>query len=129
MENSSISQRLANIIYEKKIQKKVVAQAVGVPNTTLGSWVNRGGDFPVSYLIPLAEAIGVSPMYLLTGKEEFTPPMPENQVVLTDDEMFLLNTFRALDREGAIVVSNKAIEEMRRVRSAQGNEALPSKGA
>lgn len=129
MEGSSISQRLANVIYEKKLQKKLVAQAIGVPNTTLGSWVNRGGDFPVSYLIPLAEAVGVSPLYLLTGQEEFTPAAPENQVVLTDDEMFLLNTFRMLDKEGAVVVCNKAIEEMRRVRTIQGSEAVPSKGA
>ena len=125
----TISQRLDNIIHEKKLQKKLVAQEIGVPNTTLGSWVNRGGDFPVSYLIPLAEAIGVTPMYLLTGSEEYVSPSPENQVTLSDDELFLLNTFRALDKEGAVVVSNKAIEELRRVRAAQGSEAVPSKGA
>ena len=125
----TVSQRLDNIIHEKKLQKKMIAQAIGVPNTTLGSWVNRGGDFPVSYLIPLAEAIGVTPMFLLTGNDDYNAPAPENQVILSDDEMFLLNTYRSLDKEGAVIVANKAVEELRRVRASMGGESAPSKGA
>ena len=48
---------------------------------------------------------------------------------LSDDEWFLVKTFRELDRAGKIVVSNKAIEESRRSGAEQGKgEANESAG-
>ena len=127
MSEMTPTKRMNEALMQKRIQKKQLADAIGVPATTLNSWINRGGDFPSSYILPVAEALGVHPLWLITGEDVLPPKIPENYVELKDDELFLLETFRALDREGKIVVANKAVEEMRRSKSEQGS--APSVGA
>lgn len=115
------TQRMNQALVEKHMQKKVLADAIGVPATTLNSWINRGGDFPASYIVPAAKALGVHPLWLLTGEDHLPPTIPETYVELKDDELFLLQTFRALDQEGRVVVANKAVEELRRLKVEQGS--------
>ena len=118
------TQRMNQALTEKRIQKKVLADAIGVPATTLNSWINRGGDFPASYVVPVAECLGVHPLWLLTGSDLPAPSIPASYVELKDDELFLLESFRALDQEGKIVVANKAVEELRRQKLEQGNTGV-----
>lgn len=118
------TQRMNQALTEKRIQKKVLADAIGVPATTLNSWINRGGDFPASYVVPVAECLGVHPLWLLTGSDLPTPSIPASYVELKEDELFLLESFRALDQEGKIVVANKAVEELRRQKLEQGNTGV-----
>ena len=56
------TQRMNQALIDRHIQKKVLADAIGVPATTLNSWINRGGDFPASYIVRVAEALGVHPL-------------------------------------------------------------------
>ncbi len=121
MSEISAAQRLNDVINEKHLQKKIIANKVGVPPTTLQSWLTRKNDLPSSVLLPLADALGVSPLYLLTGYDELPPKIPDSYVDLDQDEHFLIRTYRALDREGQIVVANKAVEELRRAKSEQGS--------
>ena len=114
------TQRMNQALMEKHIQKKTLADKINVPATTLNSWINRGGDIPSSYIIPAAEALGVHPLWLLTGEDHIAPKIPDNYMELSDDELFLLQTFRALDQAGRIVVANKAVEELRRLKADQG---------
>lgn len=118
------TQRMNQALTEKRIQKKVLANAIGVPATTLNSWINRAGDFPASYVVPVAECLGVHPLWLLTGSDLPTPSIPASYVELREDELFLLESFRALDQEGKIVVANKAVEELRRQKLEQGNTGV-----
>ena len=118
------TQRMNQALSEKRIQKKILAEKIGVPATTLNSWINRGGDFPASYVVPIAECLGVHPLWLLTGTEIPAPSIPSSFVELKDDEQFLLESFRALDQEGKIVVANKAVEELRRQKLEQGSAGL-----
>lgn len=122
------TQRMNQALIDKHIQKKVLAERVGIPATTLNSWINRGGDFPASYIVPVAEALGVHPLWLLTGEDHIAPKIPDTYMELKEDELFLMQTFRALDREGRVVVANKAVEELRRVKSEQGSTS-PANGA
>jgi len=122
------TQRMNQALIDRHIQKKVLADAIGVPATTLNSWINRGGDFPASYIVPVAEALGVHPLWLLTGEDHVLPTIPDSFVELKEDELFLLQTFRTLDQEGRVVVANKAVEELRRVKAEQGS-ASPASGA
>lgn len=115
------TQRMNAAVLERKLQKKDLAAAIGVPVTTLSSWINRGSDFPASYVVPVAEFLNVHPLWLLTGQDVIQPKIPETFVELKDDELFLLESYRSLDREGRVVVANKAVEEMRRVKSEQGS--------
>lgn len=118
------TQRMNQALSEKRIQKKILAEKIGVPATTLNSWINRGGDFPASYVVPIAECLGVHPLWLLTGTDIPAPSIPSSFVELKDDEQFLLESFRALDQEGKIVVANKAVEELRRQKLEQGSAGL-----
>ena len=118
------TQRMNQALSEKRIQKKILAEKIGVPATTLNSWINRGGDFPASSVVPIAECLGVHPLWLLTGTDIPAPSIPSSFVELKDDEQFLLESFRALDQEGKIVVANKAVEELRRQKLEQGSAGL-----
>lgn len=119
----TIAERLNELILERRIQKKQVAAQIGVPASTLNTWFARGEDFPAQYVIPLCKVLNISPERLLEGRDVPLPEIPDDYVQLSEEERFLLDTIRGLDREGVIVVTNKAIEEARRVRSAQGNRA------
>lgn len=121
------TQRMNQALMEKHIQKKVLADSIGVPATTLNSWINRGGDFPASYIVPVARTLGVHPLWLLTGEDHIPPVIPATYTELKEDELFLVQTFRALDQEGRVVVANRAVEELRRMKSEQGT--APSSGA
>lgn len=123
------TQRMNDVLQRKHIQKKVLADAIGVPPTTLQSWINRGVDFPASYTIPIADVLGVHPLWLLSGADVLPPKIPDGFVELKEDEYFLLETYRNLDREGRVVVSNKAVEEMRRLKAELGNAPIARDGA
>lgn len=116
----TIAKRLADIISDKRIVKKELAAEIGVAQSTLQTWLGRGEDFPAQYVMPLCRALEVSPEYLLEGVEVPLPEIPEEYIKVTDDERFLLESFRSLDREGMVVVTNEAIKESRRSRTAQG---------
>lgn len=117
----TIANRLNELIAEKRIQKKQLAERIGVAASTLNTWLGRGEDFPAQYVIPICRVLEISAERLLEGRDVPLPVIPEDYVQINEDERFLLDTLRSLDREGVIVVTNKAVEEARRVRAAQGN--------
>lgn len=119
----TIANRLNELIAEKRIQKKQLAERIGVAASTLNTWLSRGEDFPAQYVIPICNVLEISAEKLLEGRDVSLPKIPNDYVQLSEEERFLIDTIRGLDREGVIVVNNKAVEEARRVRSAQGNTA------
>ena len=123
MQEKTPAMRMNETLAERKMQKKTLAESIGVPLTTLCSWLDRGKDFPAKYTVPIADTLGINPLWLLTGREYELPKAPERYMELEDDELFLLRAYRALDMEGKVVVTNKAIEEQRRIKSELGNEA------
>jgi len=120
MDGLTPAQRINQVLTEKKIQKKALADYIGIPPTTLNSWINRGGDFPASYVGPIAECLDIHPLWLINGQEIATPKIPDTYVELSEEEAFLLRTFRSLPHEGKIVVANKAVEELRLAKAEQG---------
>ena len=127
MQNMTPTQRMNEALVSKHVQKKQLADAIGVPATTLNSWINRGADFPASYIQPIAEFLHVHPLWPITGEEAVLPEIPDTYMELSEEELFLLRTFRSLDQEGRVVVANKAVEELRRVKLEQGSAS--SQGA
>lgn len=109
----TIANRLNELIAEKRIQKKQLAERIGVAASTLNTWLSRGEDFPAQYVIPICGVLGISAEKLLEGRDVPLPVIPDDYVQITAEERFLLDTLRNLDREGVIVVTNKAIEEAR----------------
>lgn len=116
----TIINRLEKALLDRNLYKKAAAQYIGVPPTTFQTWISRGTDLPAQYVVPLCNFLEVSPIWLLTGQEVVQEQVPDDMHRLSDDEWFLVKTFRELDRAGKIVVSNKAIEESRRSGAEQG---------
>lgn len=123
----TIANRLSELLREKKVQQKQLAQSLGISPSTVNTWLSRGEDFPAQFVMPICKILNISAEKLLEGRDVPLPTIPEDYVQLSEEERFLLDTIRGLDREGVIVVTNKAIEEARRVRSAQGNRAGDSR--
>lgn len=119
----TIANRLSELLREKRIQQKQLAQALGISPSTVNTWLSRGEDFPAQFVMPICKILNVPAEKLLEGRDVPLPEIPDDYVQLSEEERFLLDTIRSLDREGVIVVTNKAIEEARRVRTAQGNRA------
>lgn len=111
----TIAKRLNELCRIKGVRKAVLAEKIGVPQSTMQTWIARDEDFPARFVVPISRILGVSPVYLLTGEESPDdlplPPLPE-------DEMSLLTLYRSLPREGRVMVECKAIEEVRRTQES-----------
>ena len=119
----TIVDRLHKLIDERGIKNNEFARRIGGPQSTFQTWFSKREDFPARFVMPICRELGITPELLLEGVE--TPPVsiPADFVQLSEQERFLIESVRSLDQEGAIVVTNKAVEEMRRMRSMQGINA------
>lgn len=111
-------------MHEKRVKQIEMAKRLEIPQSTLATWLSRGEDFPAQYVIPICKVLGVSPEMLLEGSDVPLALIPDDYMQVTEEERFLLETLRGLDREGVIVVTSKAVEEARRVRSLQSNKPV-----
>lgn len=53
---------------QDKTRLRALAKALGTAPSTVSSWKIRHSDPPARYIVPIAEFLGVPPLYLLTGK-------------------------------------------------------------
>ena len=70
MNEMTIANRLNELIAEKRIQKKQLAERIGVAASTLNTWLSRGEDFPAQYVIPICDVLGISAEKLLVAQRE-----------------------------------------------------------
>jgi len=112
----SICSRIMATLEQKKITQWNVAKELGVAKSTFRDWLNRDDEFPVKYLVPISNVLGVHPFWLLTGEN---PPagIPDDYVQLSEENRFVVDSLNTLDFEGRVVVTNKIIEEKRRIES------------
>ena len=65
----SIGERILAIAKSKKISQTDIAKKIGVAQSSVSQW--KTGSVPSSdKIVPIAEILGVSIEYLLTGKED-----------------------------------------------------------
>lgn len=110
----TITERIIALLDGKNESQKSMSAAIGLPYSTVNTWLKHGRDIPAQCVLPICRFLDVTPGYLLEGVDE---PRSDKGVApaLTDDEQYLLSLFHDLDREGVHVVLNCAIEERRRV--------------
>lgn len=88
----SLINDILDILSTKNKKQSDLCSYLGINTSTMTNWKNRNTDPPSKYIIPICEFLGVSPYYLLTGKET-SPSLP-------DDELELLKYYKELpDRE------------------------------
>ena len=87
----TIANRLNELIAEKRIQKKQLAERIGVAASTLNTWLSRGEDFPAQYVIPICGVLGISAEKLLEGRDV---PLP----------VILMTMFKSQQKSGSCLI-------------------------
>lgn len=123
---NSINERLFSLLKAKNLKIKDLANSIGINQANISMWKARNTDPPAKYIAPIADFLGVTPEYLLTGNHKYMPlqaayiqssvsPPPN----LTDEETLLLTNYRKLSLIDKVKVRGLTIELLR----AQENAA------
>lgn len=89
---SSIGQRIKDTRTDRGLSQKALGVLAGVSQTII-SKLETGGNEKTKELVHIAQALGVDPAWLETGKGDpksgapFTPPSIHKEVVITDNSM------------------------------------------
>ena len=117
----TVSERIIQYMDEHHITQVALAKALGVQKSTLNYTFKNKGDFSASDVVTIANFLGVSPMWVLTG-EEVQPIIKEEiryiEPELPEDEKSLLEIYRGLDLEGKSTVLATAYQHRNRMQSA-----------
>lgn len=112
-------QRIRDIIeirlHNLGLRQKDLADSIGVPVSTLNSWLRLGRDIPAQYIIGIADCLQCSPMYLLTGDatEQIDPatlvPHEEEKDAdairgISDDALKVACLWDGLDEAGKAII-------------------------
>ena len=88
MDGKDFVLRIDSVLKEKKLKRLAVAEAVSISTQAFSHWSVRGSMPAADTALKIAEFLGVSVEWLITGKDK------EN---LTDEERVLLDRWRSLD--------------------------------
>lgn len=86
--------RLNELLRETNTTRTALANAVGIPLTTMWSWSEKGAQPSIDKLVKIADFFAVSTDYLL-GRENDVG-LIEIKADLTNDEQELINLYRKL---------------------------------
>ncbi len=102
----TISQRIFNILKEKKLKQKDLAAYTGISTSAISAWNKNNTNPAAESISTIADFLGVSIEYLLTGKEK-SPSLP-------NDEQELLSYYKKLpEREQMKLIGRaSALAEM-----------------
>lgn len=103
----TIIERILQEAEKKKITQAAIAKHIGKNNNQVTSWKDRNCNPPAEYIPAIAELLGVSVGWLMTGIEEGTTLFPT-------DETELLNKYRKLsfhDKKEIHAIINYKLEQ------------------
>lgn len=89
-----IVERMFLIMKEKNIKSSELADHLGISPSVVSSWKTRKTNPPSEYLLRICEITGVSPYFLLGGKEN-----NQNNLELTEEEINLVNSYKRLSEK------------------------------
>jgi transcriptional regulator with XRE-family HTH domain len=99
------------------MSQQELAEKVGYKDKSAISKVERGDrDINQTMILKYAKALGVSPTYILFGKDSDTQKAPPIEPELTEGEELLLKLFRQLPKEAQPLY----IEALRAALKTQG---------
>ena len=108
----------------KDILVKELAALSGISRRTIDNYLREDGSMPLAdAAVRIAEALGVTVEYLITGREQQerrNPPLPDPKVILKS-----LESLNMRDRKIVLSVIKTLKEIKDAERKALGNEALP----
>ena len=106
----TIIERILETADTKGIKQSEIAQVTGKDKSVVTNWRKRNCNPPAEYIPPIAELLGVSITWLMTGVEE------KSNIKLPPEEMELLTAYRQLgvrDRKEIKAIINLKLEQNR----------------
>lgn len=103
-----VSEKLSRIIKQKEISYRELSNMTGIAKSAIQRYASgETAKIPIDRLKPLAQALGVSPAYLM-GWEDDSPSAPPGEAPapaltvdeLTPDESRLVTDYRSLNPQG-----------------------------
>ena len=121
----SICQRIFDYTGHDNTKLHALAKTLGVAASTVSTWKARHTDPPAKYIMPIAEFLGVSPLWLLTGTPEPAAAQKSNTSFSLYDELHAV--YDSLDRPGQVIMLAAGYREQLRVKGnpSQKIEAAP----
>lgn len=86
----NITDRMLMVANNKKITQKQIGIHLGIEQPTIAKWKSRGTNPPAELIEPIAELLGVSVQWLMTGKES----------EISEEEQKILQLYKNLSSKG-----------------------------
>ena len=74
--NEEIINRIDVLLLKKHLKRNAAYDFAGIAHNSFSNWCRRDSNIPVQALFKIAQFLGVSVEYLLTGKNELPPNTP-----------------------------------------------------
>lgn len=102
---AAIVGRIDLSLLPKNLKRQEMCRILDIPQNTLSSWKTRDSDPPVNTIFAIADYLGVSVRWLVTGEED-------GDGGLTADERWVLETWRGLspDQRGTVRAMLEGLE-------------------
>ena len=117
----TVTERIYALLKEKNLQQIELAKRINCTRSTISYIFTKNRAFGADDIIPIANFLGVSVHYLLTGEEEELPKAA-SVGMLTEDEAELLLIYHALDREGKTNILYEAYQQRSKFNEKQNRE-------
>ncbi len=101
--NDTIVGRIFETMKEEKITQQQLANELGIGQSTVASWKKRDCPPPINYISQIADILGVSIDYLVTGSNN---PI---RYKLTSNEQMLIRLYRTASEENQRLIFNLAL--------------------
>ena len=108
--SESICDRTYSLLAQKHLTAVGMSNVLGINPANATQWQRRQTDPPAKYIMQIADYLGVSPIYLLTGEEQ----LQDFATTITEEESRIIKKYRALDEDGKDAVRGILLQEQRR---------------
>ena len=94
-----ISERIFQVMEEKHISQTALSERTGISQRTISDWKRKKTNPTLEKVIPLCEALDISPMFLLTGEDGpsgYVITQPKENNGLREDEQLVVEYYNSM---------------------------------
>lgn len=109
-----ISQRIFELLEEKKISQKEFSERTGIPQSTISDWKRKKTNPASDKIMPICEILRITPYELLTGTQSSCCESDYMLIGKGTDEHMLIEQYRSLKQmdKGRILGYVQRLREM-----------------
>lgn len=94
-----ISERIFQVMEKKHITQTALSERTGISQRTISDWKRKKTNPTLEKVIPLCEALEISPIYLLTGEDDsaaYTVQQARVNENLREDEQLVVDYYNSM---------------------------------